>query len=111
MSQARPQQPKPSSRSQRPEVATMRPPKAVVARLFWRWKLWIGGTFVTAMLEPWETFFLFSVMFLFFFVLVGGIYRYLPSQAVFLSNRLQYYLVGTDGSTNAGSAVYRAAEL
>ncbi|KAF8513057.1 hypothetical protein JB92DRAFT_2631704, partial [Gautieria morchelliformis] len=76
-----------------------RPPNTPVARFFWRWRMWVGGTFGTCMLEPWETFVLLSFFIMFIFLLVYGIYRYLPSQATFLARRAHYYLIGTDASS------------
>ena len=41
---------------QRPDMSGYRPPNSPIAGFFWRWKMWVGGTFATSMLEPWETF-------------------------------------------------------
>lgn len=44
------------SQLQRPDLSRFRPPNSPVAHFFWRWKMWVGGTFTTSMLESWETF-------------------------------------------------------
>ena len=43
------------SRPRRPDMSGLRPPNSPVARFFWEWKIWVDGTFVNSMLEPWET--------------------------------------------------------
>lgn len=48
---------------------------------------------------------------MFIFLLVFGIYRYLPSQATFLARRVHYYLVGVDSNGEATSIWAGGKEL
>ena len=48
---------------------------------------------------------------MFVFLLVGGVYRYLPSQATFLARRAHYYLVGSDVNGADSSSWPGAKEL
>ncbi|KAF8581465.1 hypothetical protein K439DRAFT_1353910 [Ramaria rubella] len=105
------QQSSQSIKPQRPDMSSLRPPKSAVVRFFWRWKMWIDGTFVSSMLEPWEIFVLWSFFFLFISLLVGGIYRYLPSQATLLVRRAHYYLVGADSNAATTETLLPVKEL
>ncbi|KIJ56275.1 hypothetical protein M422DRAFT_107587, partial [Sphaerobolus stellatus SS14] len=80
----------------KPDMSAFRPPKSSMARLRWRWSMWVGGTFASSMLESWECFVLVSVFGFLLLLLMAGVYRYVPRQTAFLAKRVHYYFVGTE---------------
>ncbi|KAK7438030.1 hypothetical protein VKT23_018198 [Stygiomarasmius scandens] len=94
--------PKPDSR------ATRRPKsKSRIAYYLWRANMWIEGTFVLHMLEPWEKLLLVFISFILFSLLVTGIVRYLPHHISVMQRRTIYYIWGNT-STAVSSGDDRA---
>ena len=96
--------------------ATRPPPKGTSSlRMFlWRQRIWFESTFVLSMLEPWEkvllcefqrpefrktsvTFTSVSMLALFFFLVITGLFKYLPHHLNVMHRRAVYYFFGQEG--------------
>lgn len=63
------------------EILALRPPKTPYAYSLWRFKLWMGTTFSTCVMETWEVYVIFSFFITFFLLVLAGSYRYVSGQA------------------------------
>jgi len=77
---------------------TRRPSSSnLVARFFWRKRMWFESTFVLSMLEPWEKILLLTILAVLFVLVFTGILKYLPHHLVVMRGRAVYYLWGQEG--------------
>ncbi|KAG7095156.1 hypothetical protein E1B28_005935 [Marasmius oreades] len=88
----------PSHLSPKPDARCTRPPKSRMGPVYysWRIRMWIEGTFVLHMLEPWEKLLILLIFLVSLVLLMTGVVRYLPHHLSVMQRRSAYYLWGNE---------------
>lgn len=85
--------------------------------MLWRWKIWVEGTFIFSMLEPWEKILIASIFLVLLSLIFMALFKYLPQHLIVMHRRAVYYLwgEGDDGSSvlkhwssSASAAAFRS---
>ncbi|KIY52173.1 hypothetical protein FISHEDRAFT_21247, partial [Fistulina hepatica ATCC 64428] len=65
-----------------------------VVMLLWRWKIWLEGTLIFGMLEPWEKVLISAFFGILLTLVFTATFKYLPRELIALHRRVVYYLYG-----------------
>ncbi|TRM59096.1 hypothetical protein BD626DRAFT_550493 [Schizophyllum amplum] len=65
-----------------------------VVMMLWRWKIWVEGTFIFSMLEPWEKILIASIFLVLLSLIFMALFKYLPQHLIVMHRRAVYYLWG-----------------
>ncbi|KAF5366282.1 hypothetical protein D9758_005693 [Tetrapyrgos nigripes] len=87
----------------RPDSRETRPPKSKsrIAYYGWRAKMWVEGTLVLHMLEPWEKLLLLFIFLVLSSLFITGLIRFLPHHIAVMQRRTIYYIWGNTSSSVA----------
>ncbi|KAL1679544.1 hypothetical protein EV122DRAFT_277124 [Schizophyllum commune] len=75
---------------------TCQPPqtRSRISMMLWRWKIWVEGTLIFSMLEPWEKILITSIFLVLFSLIFTAIFKYLPQHVLVMHRRAVYYIWG-----------------